>query len=127
MGIFGQLLTRTKRTVFGFHFDYIDAHPTSQKMAEEFENIFRTTKWISWGSDYLTWYAIDRTSSNGEFNIQADFSSRNANGPIYVWQMDEYSRLIISPGEDERGEMLKACVVYKDETILLTTVDLCKC
>ena len=91
MGFFGQIIMSKTRVIDDYSFINVEVTRMAIYLSQGLMTIFNTTKWIIWGSEYLTWYIND----NGvpRIEIKAYFQKEYGTGEKEYY--DQENRLLI--------------------------------
>lgn len=123
MGFFGQIIMSTTRTIESYNFDYINNTPEIEIGALELKRIFDHTKWIIWGSEYLTWYTFDEDGGSSSVELKAYFNREYGTGEKVYYDEDNLLSMNIS----RFGEKLILNMVSdRGEVLITATVNLRK-
>lgn len=126
MGFFGQVVKGTNRKIDNYSFEYIKDDLDSPYIAQEFDKIFDNTKWVLWGSEYLSWYTFDnRRENSGSVEFDAQFAMKAESGEnIYMWVLDHDNKLVIITSKF--GESLQVQYFRNEEMIFSANMNLSK-
>jgi len=126
MGFWGQVVKSTTRKIQEYSFEYIAEDTNSPYLAQEFDKIFKSTKWIIWGTEYLDWYKFDNIRDNsGGVEFRALFAMEtNNNEKIYLWNLDETNKFVIVASEF--GEQLIVSYYIEEYLVFEAIISLTK-
>ena len=116
MGFFGQIIMSQTRVIDKYTFIYIAETRMAVSLSQGLIAIFDSTKWIIWGSEYLTWYVND----NGvpRIEIKAYFQKECVTGEKEYY--DSENGLLISISRF--GETLTVHLLESGANIIVSTV-----
>ena len=117
MGFWGQIIMSKTRVIDNYSFVYVADERMAIYLSQGLMTIFDKTKWIIWGSEYLTWYV----NNNGvpEIEIKAYFNKEYGTGEKDYY--DTENKLLISISRF--GESLNINVFDNTkENIIITSV-----